>query len=103
MTLVELERSLNRAQKLVHTQSAEALQLALSAKPLAQQLKAIRLFAQALFLCAQAHFNFGRYLESLRDLAELNTLANLENIATYEGARLNLYMLVCNIPLVPII
>ncbi|QZA80487.1 hypothetical protein [Deefgea piscis] len=91
MTLVELERSLNRAQKLVHTQSAEALQLALSAKPLAQQLKAVRLFAQALFLCAQAHFNFGRYPESLRDLADLNALANLENIARYEGARLNLY------------
>ncbi len=91
MTLAELERSLNRAQKLVHTQSAEALQLALSAKILAQQLKLPHLCAQALFLCAQAHFNFGRYPESLQQLIELNALADQENIARYEGARLNLY------------
>lgn len=91
MTLVELERSLNRAQKLVHTQSGEALNLAFNARESARNCGVALLEAQALSICAQATFNFGNNDDTLAYLEEINQLGVQHDIGQYEGASLNLY------------
>lgn len=91
MTLVELERSLNRAHKLVNTQSGEALNLAFSARELARNYAMPQLEAQALSICALATFNFGNNDDTLAYLEEINQLGRVNDIGQYEGARLNLY------------
>ncbi|MGL4995909.1 MAG: tetratricopeptide repeat protein [Deefgea sp.] len=91
MTLVELERNLNRAQKLVHTQSGEALNLAFSARDFARSVDQPKLEAKALCICALATFNFGNNEDTLAYLAELTQLAELYNIGEYEGRTYSLY------------
>ena len=83
MTLVELERSLNRAKKLVHTQSGDSLDLALNAIEFARR--------HAAPLCAQATFNFGNNDDTLAYIEKINQLGILHDIGQYEGESLNLY------------
>ncbi len=91
MTLVELERSLNRAKKLVHTQSGDSLDLALNAIEFARRHAAPQLEAKALSLCAQATFNFGNNDDTLAYIEKINQLGILHDIGQYEGESLNLY------------
>jgi tetratricopeptide (TPR) repeat protein len=91
MTLVELERNLNRAQKLVHTQSGEALNLAFSARDLARNFDQPKLEAKALSICALATFNFGNNEDTLTYLAELSQLGEQQDLGAYEGKALSLY------------
>ncbi|QZA78388.1 hypothetical protein K4H28_02925 [Deefgea tanakiae] len=91
MTLVELERNLNRAQKLVHTQSGEALNLAFGARDYARSFNQPKLEAKALSICALATFNFGNNEDALAYLAELDQLAQHHNIGEYEGKAYSLY------------
>ncbi|WP_027468941.1 tetratricopeptide repeat protein [Deefgea rivuli] len=91
MTLVELERSLNRAQKLVHTQSGEALNLAFNAREIARSYAVPQLEAKAISICAMATFNFGNNEDTLNYLEEIKQLGAQHDIGQYEGASLNLY------------
>ena len=91
MTLVELERNLNRAQKLVHTQSGEALNLAYAAIEFARNFKHPQLEAKALSICALATANFGNNEDTLSFLTELSRLAEQHDIGQYEGITLSLY------------
>lgn len=91
MTLVELERNLSRAQKLVHTQSGEALDLAYRAREQARGLASPRLEAHAISICALATFNFGNIEDALAYLTELAQLAAEHDIGTYEGRAMSLY------------
>ncbi len=91
MTLAELERNLNRAQKLVHTQSGEALNLAFCARDLVRSFERPKLEAKALSICALATFNFGNLEDALAYLTELTQLAEHHDIGEYEGRTYNLY------------
>ncbi|MBM5570136.1 MULTISPECIES: tetratricopeptide repeat protein [Deefgea] len=91
MTLAELEHNLNRAQKFIHTQSGEALNLAFSARDLARGFAQPKLEAKALSICAIATFNFGNNDDTLAYLSELSTLAEQHDIGEYEGKAICLY------------
>lgn len=91
MTLVELEHRLHRAQKLVHTQSGEALDLAFHARDFARSFAQPKLEAKALSICAIATFNFGNNEDALAYLKELSLLSEQHDIGEYEGKAYSLY------------
>jgi tetratricopeptide (TPR) repeat protein len=88
MNEAELQRQLSRARKLLHSQSTEALALALEARKQAQQQQFYELEAGALCVMANCVYDFGHYSEVLAYLDEISQLGAAHSIGTQEGEQL---------------
>ncbi|WP_156970801.1 tetratricopeptide repeat protein [Andreprevotia chitinilytica] len=84
----DLEALLERARKLVYSQSADALAFARSARELARSLGDAPGEAEALNISAQVLFLFGRYGDAMNEMMTVMDIGNTRDIGIRHGEAL---------------